>query len=114
MILLQECTKDKHRKKIHFASLVLTEVFLCVSVSGGDQHVAGPSSYVGAEAGGVRGPAQGTRGTGPEDADGVSGPTGRVRGEIETTTRRQRSADEGHHKQVGHTCVLKNTPDESR
>lgn len=72
-----------------------------LAVPGGDQYAAGAAARVGAEAGGIRGPAEGTGGTGAEDAAGVSGPAGRVRGEIETATGRQRSADEGHHKQVG-------------
>lgn len=78
---------------------------LSLAVSDGDQYAAGATAYVGAEAGGIRSPDQGTGGTGAEDVAGVSGPTGRVRGEIETATGRQRSADEGHHKQVGNTCT---------
>lgn len=77
-----------------------------LAVSGRDQCAAGAAACVGSEAGGIRGPAEGTGGPGAEDAAGVSGPAGRVGGEIETATGRQRSADEGHHKQVG-VCIMK-------
>ena len=81
-------------------TLIPSRFFLC-SVPAGDRRAAGEAAGVGAEAGGVRGPAEGSGRAGPEGADGVPGPAGGVGGAPASTAGRQGPADEGHHQQVG-------------
>lgn len=81
-------------------TLIPSRFFLC-SVPAGDRRAAGEAAGVGAEAGGVRGPAEGSGRAGPEGADGVPGPAGGVGGAPAPTAGRQGPADEGHHQQVG-------------
>lgn len=84
----------------HDDESVLNAPLLC-SVPAGDRGAAGETAGVGAEAGGVRGPSEGSGRAGPEGADGVPGPAGGVRGALAQTAGRQRPPDEEHHQQAG-------------
>lgn len=89
------------------AMMSISSSLLC-SVPAGDRSAAGEAAGVGAEAGRVRGPFEGSGRTSTEGADGVPGPAGGVGGAPAQTAGRQGPPDEGHHQQVGRRRCCRN------